>query len=60
MPEYHFTGNALIRGVDFYIEADTLDEAKVKANRGEADLIEDDNSEIYDFDINLSSGAVNQ
>lgn len=59
MPEYHFKGKANFRGVDFYINADTLDEAKARAKRGESDLIEDDYAEMYDHEIDPTSGVLN-
>lgn len=59
MPEYHFTGKASVHGVDFYINANTLEEAKARAKRGEADLVEDDAAEMYDWEIDDTSGHVN-
>jgi hypothetical protein len=59
MPEYHFTGTATLRGVDFYITADTLEDARAKAARGEIDFSEEDAAEMYDFNITLSSGKEN-
>ena len=60
MTEYVFTGEARLRGVEFYIVADTLEEAKARAKRGEQDSIEDYNAEMYDWKISVESGKENK
>lgn len=59
MPEYHFKGKASISGVDFYVNADTLEDAIARVKRGETDLVEDDAAEMYDWEIDIASGRVN-
>jgi hypothetical protein len=59
MPEYHFTGKASFTGVDFYIMADSLEQAVALAKRGESHLVEDDHAEMHDVWIDHTSGRLN-
>lgn len=59
MPEYHFTGKATLNSVDFYINADTLEDAIARAKKGESDLVEDDDAEMIDWEIDATSGRLN-
>lgn len=59
MPEYHFTGTATLRGVDFYINADSLEEAKKMAADGKYEFLEIDAAEKSDFSIDPKTGAEN-
>lgn len=60
MPKFHFEGKATLNGVDFYIMADTIEEAVARAKRGEFDLTEDYAAEMTDWEIDETSGRENK
>ena len=54
------TGRIELSGVDFFIEADTLEEAKEKAKRGEYEFYEDNGAEAINWTIKPSTVESNE
>jgi hypothetical protein len=53
---YEFKGRMTISGVFFIIDANSLEEAKEKAERGQFDDAEDSGAEMIDFEIYVGTG----
>lgn len=49
--EFVFTGTTHYTGVTFFIEAESIEEAKEKAEKGLHDEMEHNGSELYDWEI---------
>lgn len=60
MPEFLFTGTARMKGLDFYIEAPSLADAKRKAKAGEFDHAVESFGEMVDWEIDDASGRLNE
>jgi len=60
MAEFIFTGTVTLRGVDFYIEADTQEEAAERAKKGDFDKYEAGCFEIVDWDISPENSHSNE
>ena len=48
---YHAIGSVRLRGVEFRITAETLEEARDKARKGDFDDCDYDGAELYDWEI---------
>jgi hypothetical protein len=60
MREYHFTGKVTLTGVDFYITADTIQEARRAARRGDFDRSNDGKAWWDGYEIDDISGQENE
>ena len=60
MPEYIFQGTVTLSGVDFYIIADSEEEAKAKAKNGEYNDRDTVGAGSQDWDIDPNSCALNE
>lgn len=60
MAEYQFKGTIQLTGVLFYIEADSLEEAKAKAKRAEYDDCDESCAEAYDWEIIPDTGKMTE
>lgn len=54
MPTYHFTGSVTLEGVNFYIDAYTIEEARSRARNGDF-CWKDSGSGIEFVDIDVST-----
>jgi hypothetical protein len=59
MPEFVFTGRLTLRGVDFFIKAETLEEAKKLARDGVYGYHETAGSIVSDVYIDAATGQEN-
>jgi hypothetical protein len=59
MPEFVFTGRLTLRGVDFFIEAETLEEAERLALTGAYGFHETAGSVVTDIYIDATTGQEN-
>jgi hypothetical protein len=60
MPQFICTGTVELRGVDFYIEADNLEEAKAKAKSGDYIEYDTDGAETYNCTLDAKSVEPNE
>ena len=60
MPEYIYKGTVTFRGVDFFINADDAEAAKVRANRSSHDGFETDVAEVVDYSIDPTLCVLNE
>ncbi len=60
MPEYIFQGTVTLSGVDFYVIADSEEEAKAKARVGDHDDRDTAGAGSTDWDIDPSSCVLNE
>lgn len=60
MPEYTCKGTVELTNVDFYVTADTPEEAAEKAKRGDWDFYETDAAECLNATANVRTMKVNE
>lgn len=60
MKEFICTGSIELRGVQFFIKAETLEEAKKKAEEGEFESFDSDGADTTDWHMNPRTVEVNE
>lgn len=60
MPEYIFQGTVTLSGVDFYVTADSEEEAIAKAKMGEYNNRDTVGADSTDWDIDPNSCVLNE
>lgn len=58
--EYIFTGSVELRGVQFFVKAKSLDEARQKARGGDYEEYETQCAETVNWEINPKTAKVNE